>query len=118
MSTVTKQIEISKLYTSDIDADTEARQFTTYTDMLDRMTPAPRTWKVQARILEARVFKAPSPRDRARVCLVVEAVGEPDNIQAWQDEYNRLHSVLATDPTANRKKLQQIANNDESSDTP
>jgi tRNA pseudouridine-54 N-methylase len=110
MQTVTKTVSITKLYDSDTDANLEAQQFTTYDDMLNRMTPAPRTWDVTAKVVRADVFNAQSARDKAKVKLTIEARADDESrIDAWVEEYTKLHGRLAQTGNEFRDQLNSAA---------
>jgi hypothetical protein len=106
---ITKDVTIVKLYDSNTDADLEAQQFTMFDGMLNRMTPAPRTWNVQARVTKAEVFKTDDPRGKARVKLTVAATGSESRIDAWVEEYTKLHGRLAEAGDATRVALNEAA---------
>jgi hypothetical protein len=109
MSTVTKDVTITKLYDSDTAADLEAQQFTSYDDMLDRMTPAPRTWNIKATVKKADVFKAKTARDKAKVELTVEAIGDEARIDSWVEEYVKIHGSFVADRGAQNRQLADAA---------
>ena len=109
MSVVTKDVTVVKLYDSDTSADLEAQQFTTFEDMLERMTPAPRTWSIKAKVKKADVFNAPTPRDKARVEITVEAIGEEGRIDSWVEEYTKIHGSFVSDREQQRKDLDAAA---------
>jgi hypothetical protein len=112
MPAVTKDVIITKLYDSDTSADLEAQQFTTFDDMLDRMTPAPRTWDIKAKVKKADVFNAPTARDKARVELTVEATGEEARIDSWVDEYVKIHGSFVPNREKQQKELKEAAEAD------
>lgn len=111
MSAITKDVVVTKLYDSDTSADLEAQQFTTF-DMLDRMTPAPRTWNVKAKVKKADVFNAATPMDKARVELTVEATGEEARIDSWVEEYTKIHGSFVPDREKQRQELEAAAEAD------
>lgn len=110
MQPVTKTITLTKLHDSDAAADMEARQFATYDDMLDHMTPSPKTWSVRAVVKSADVFKAKTPRDKARVRLTVEVTGEERRIVGWANEYNTIHGQVAETGQSMRNRLSNEQN--------
>lgn len=112
MSAITKDVVITKLYDSDTSADLEAQQFTTFDDMLDRMTPAPKTWNVKAKVKKADVFNASTPMEKAKVELTVEATGEEDRIDSWVEEYVKIHGSFVEDREAARERLEAAAEAD------
>jgi len=112
MPTVTKDVIITKLYDSDTAADLEAQQFTNFDDMLNRMTPAPRTWNLQAKVKKADVFKAKNAMAKAKVELTVEAIGEEDRIDSWVEEYTKIHGSFVSSRDEQIRKLSDAAEAD------
>ncbi len=109
MSTITKDVIITKLYSSDTDATLEARQFTTFEGMLNRMTPAPQTWDLKAAVKKADVFKAKTATDKARVVMTITVTGEEDRIDAWVGEYKKLHGTQVNTRQQDVAALQQAS---------
>jgi hypothetical protein len=109
MPTVTKDVIITKLYDSDTGADLEAQQFTNFEGMLNRMTPAPRTWNIQAKVKKADVFKAKNAMDKAKVELTVEAIGDEARIDSWVEEYTKIHGSFVTDRATQTRQLAAAA---------
>lgn len=93
---VTKTITITRLHDSDHMARLEAGQLEQDAGALNKLTPSPRTWNLTATVIKAAAHETGSVQTKPSVEFTVEVTGEQRNIDGWEEEYRRVHTLMPT----------------------